>query len=518
MTAADGGLFPEPDHTPTPDTAPPPAGADKRFRDYHPDQPVLLPGHLDEWVADDDLAVLIFQVVDDVLDLDDIYASYVSTKGQPPYDPRMMLKVLLLGYATGMRSSRAMEKACRLRIDFRLITGGEVPNFIAFNRFRKRHRTALESLFGQVLAVCKQLGMTSLATVALDGTKLTANASRHKAMSYSHMDDKLTANDAEIAAIETELAQFQDLAAEMFDEADAVDADEDDTLGAAPRRDLPADLVDQAVRRDKLQAANAKITRAKAQIERDAQDAARDKAQATARDRGDDDEQVTGAGDAAAEAATPSPKQQRSFTDPQARMMKTVGGAFDYCYNGQAVVDGDHQVIVGISVGTNPADSTQLLPMVTDVHERVGVPGQWLADAGYCSKKNLAAVDEIVSDCRAGGRDTEFFIALNSSNEVKKVPDKPVGRIPKDASQTYLMGRKLKTKRGRDAFAKRKYIVEPVFGQIQTRQGKQLLLRGEAGARVEWSLLTTCHNLLKIFTRRKDQFQQMCAALRPQPA
>lgn len=524
MTTTDGGLFPEPEPTPVPEQATAPAGADKRFRAYHPDQPVLLPGHLDEWVGEDDLAQLISQIVDDVLDLDDIYASYTSTKGQPPYDPRMMLKVLLLGYATGIRSSRAMENACRLRIDFRMLTGGEVPNFIAVNRFRQRHRTALESLFGQVLTVCRQLGMASLATVALDGTKLRANASRHKAMSYSHMGDKLAAHDAEIAEIDAQLAGFQDLAAEIFDEADAVDADEDDTLGAAGRRDMPAELADQFARREKLRAANAKITRAKTQIEADARQAARVKAQDRARERdrdgdnhGDDDGRGTGAGMAAetSEAVTPSPTQQRSFTDPEARIMKTAGGAFNYCYNAQAVVDADHQVIVGIAVGTNPADSTTLVDMVTDVHDRVGVPGQWLADAGYCSKKNLAAVDEIARECRKQGQDTEFFIALNKSNEASKVPDRPVGRMPGQASLTYRMGRKLKTKPGRQVFSRRKYIVEPVFGQIQTRQGKQLGLRGQAGARLEWSLLATCHNLLKIFTRCREQFQQMCAVLGP---
>lgn len=525
MSTLDGGLFPEPEPTPVAGQATAPAGADKRFRAYHPDQPVLLPGHLNDWVGEDDLAQLISQIVDDVLDLDEIYASYTSTKGQPPYDPRMMLKVLLLGYATGIRSSRAMENACRLRIDFRMLTGGEVPNFIAFNRFRQRHRTALESLFGQVLTVCRQLGMASLATVALDGTKLRANASRHKAMSYAHMDAKLAAHDAEIAEIDAQLAGFEALAAEIFDEADAVDADEDDTLGTAGRRDMPAELADQAARREKLRAANAKITRAKTQIEHDARQAARVKAQDQARDRdggdhGDDDDQVTGAGMAAetSQAVTPSPSKQRSFTDPEARIMKTAGGAFNYCYNAQAVVDADHQVIVGIAVGTNPADSTTLVNMVTDVHDRVGVPDQWLADAGYCSKKNLAAVDQIVRDCRAQGQDTEFFIALNPSNEAKKVPDKPVGRIPGQASLTYRMGRKLRTKPGREVFSRRKYIVEPVFGQIQTRQGTQLGLRGQAGARLEWSLLATCHNLLKIFTRCRDKFQQMCATLTPRVA
>ncbi len=148
---------------------------------------------------------------------------------------------------------------------------------------------------------------------------------------------------------------------------------------------------------------------------------------------------------------------------------------------------------MGIAVGTNPADSTTLVNMVTDVHDRVGVPDQWLADAGYCSKKNLAAVDQIARDCRAQGQDTEFFIALNPSNEAKKVPDNPVGRIPGQASLTYRMGRKLRTKPGREVFSRRKYIVEPVFGQIQTRQGARPPESGHGGCDQEADFRITGH-------------------------
>lgn len=205
-----------------------------------------------------------------------------------------------------------------------------------------------------------------------------------------------------------------------------------------------------------------------------------------------------GKGDAAADAAVPKPTAQRNFTDPDARIMKTADGSYHYCYNGQAVVDEDHQVIVATELNNTAVDVQQLVPMVQNVQETLAdMPSKWSADAGYCSAANL----DHVRDLEAGSG-TEFFISTRRMKHGHPVPESPRGRIPAAATPTERMARKLKTKKGKAVYARRKAIVEPVFGQINTRQGKHVLLRGLEKASGEWKLIAGCHNLLKLFSYR----------------
>lgn len=359
------------------------------------------------------------------------------------------------------------------------MAAGATPDFRAFSRFRTRHLSALAGVFVQALVLCRAAGMVRLGTVALDGTKVQANASRRKAMSYQRLvpaEEKL--------ATEVEA---------MLTEADATDADEGQRYGADKRGDqLPEELARRSSRLDKLR-------RARKQLEDDAAQKARQAVEDKARDRGVDEDTVAQKGQAAADNAVVKPSAQRNFTDPDARIMKTGSGAFDYCYNAQAVVDGDHQVIVATELTNTSSDVVSTVSMVTATAESLGIwPRRWLMDAGYCSKANLAEVADLEDR-----HDTEFFIAPGRIKHGEKIPAAPPrGRIPKGASLRERMGCRLRTKRGKAAYARRKAVVEPVFGQIATRQGKHVLLRGLEAARCEWDLLAGCHNLLKLFTFR----------------
>lgn len=474
------GLFPEDDLAPVVAEEPVvETPVDKRFAPFDPHAVMLLPPSLDDWLPEDHLARFIADVVDVELDLSGFYASYTRTKGRPPYDPRMMLRILLYGYCTGVRSSRKLQAACTDVVAFRWLAAGATPDFRAFSRFRARHLSALAGVFVQALALCREAGMVKLGTVALDGTKVQANASRRKAMSYQRL----------VPAEETLAEQVE----QMLTEAVETDAAEDQRYGVDSRGDeLPEELARRSSRLEKLR-------RARQQLEDDAADKARAAAEDKARSQGDDDDTVAQKGQAAADAAVVEPSAQRNFTDPDARIMKLSSGAFDYCYNAQAVVDQDHQVIVATELSNSGSDVRAGLPMVMATVEQVGVwPKQWVMDAGYCSNKNLAEVAAVERE-----HSTEFFIATGRVKHGEKIPDAPRGRIPKDATPRERMGRRLRTKRGKAAYAKRKSVVEPVFGQIATRQGKHVLLRGLESVRCEWDLLAGCHNLLKLFAFRQ---------------
>ncbi|SMX77791.1 Transposase [Brevibacterium sp. Mu109] len=466
-----------------------PAGEAKRFREYDQSQQFLLPPSLDDWLAVDDEARFISEIVDDVLDLTDIYASYEKLRGAPPYDPAMMLKVLLYAYSTGITSSRKIERACQRDIAFRWLSGNQTPDYRSLARFRKRHLDAFGAVFTQVLAVCAQAGMVKLGRVALDGTKLHADASKHKAMSYDRMDAKLHALQAEVEALVAD--------AERTDDA------EDAQYGEDQRGDeIPAELKDRTRRIAKLQAA-------KADLEADAQakagQKARDKA-ATAQKSPAEQEQ---AAEDAADQAVPEPRAQRNFTDPEARMMKTNHG-FDYAYNGQAIVDDTSQVIIATDLGQQATDVQQLIPMhetMTDQLRQSGIeedPAVFLADAGYCSKANLAAADQWPATALiATGRELK--------GETFTTAQDP---LPEKATARETMAHRLRQPDGHEHYARRKAIVEPVFGQIKTRQrAGQLRLRGLAAANGEWVLHALCHNLRKL--RLGSVFQAGKGAVTP---
>lgn len=450
---------------------------DKTFRAFDPGQDLLLPPSLDDWLPADHLARFIADLVDEHVDLSRIHAAYTEGRGAPPYDPRLMVRILLYGYTTGVRSSRKLEAACVDVVAFRWLAAGTAPDFRSIARFRKRHLSALGHLFVQALALCRAAGMVKLGRVALDGTKLRANASRRKAMSYARMSER-----------EKVLAQE---VSDLLAEAEAIDKAEDAEYGKNRRGDeLPEELRRRETRL-------AKIREAKQALEDEARDRAEADAEAKARAKGEDEDEDTVAERVAkaGREATPRPKAQRNFTDPESKIMKTSDGAFHQCYNGQAVVDAEHQVIVAAELNDCAADVANLIPMTEQTVANTGqAPGEVLADAGYCSEDNLTRAAEVTASTG-----TEFFIATGRSKHDDPLPASPRGRIPKGATNRQRMARKLTTKKGRTAYARRKVIVEPVFGQMATLQnGKQLLLRGLQGAKGEWLLLAACHNLRKL--------------------
>jgi transposase len=439
----DEGLFPvDPAQRVESHSVTPKAPVDKTFRVFAPEQGLLLPPSLDDWLPADHMVRFIADVVDEHLDLSRIHGAYTESRGGPPYDPRLMVRILLYGYTTGVRSSRAIA------------------------RFRKRHLSALGHLFVAALALCQgAAGMVSLGRVALDGTKVRASASKRKAMSYARMTEKEKILAGEVSA--------------LLAEAERIDKAEDAQFGKNRRGD---ELLET-------------IRAAKAALEAEAAEAAREQAERRSRERGDDDDTTAAKGEAAAQAAAPKPKAQRNFTDPDSKIMLTGDGAFHQCYNAQAVVDADHQVIVATEVNTNAADVNTLTPMTEQTVANTGAaPAQLLADAGYSSTANLDWATEFTTTCG-----TEFFIAPGRHRRDDPPPAAPRGRIPTDATAKQRMTRKLTTRRGRSTYARRKTIVEPVFGQMATLQNaKHLLLRGLDQARGEWLLLAACHNLRKL--------------------
>lgn len=448
---------------------------DKTFRVFDPGQDLLLPPSLDEWLPADHLARFIADLVDEHLDLSRIHASYTEGRGAPPYDPRLMVRILLYGYTTGVRSSRKLEAACVDVVAFRWLAAGTAPDYRSIARFRKRHLSALGHLFVQALRLCQAAGMVRLGRVALDGTKLRANASRRKAMSYARMSEK-----------EKILAQE---VSDLLAEAEATDKAEDARYGKDRRGDeLPEELRRRETRL-------ARIREAKQALEDEAGERARAAAQAKAAEKGEDDEATAERVDAAVEKATARPKAQRNFTDPESRIMKTSDGAFHQCFNAQAVVDEDHQVIVAADLNDCAADVANLIPMTEQTIANTGhAPRHLVADAGYCSEDNLQQAGQVSAETG-----TEFFIAPARTKHHDPAPVAPRGPIRRNATAKQRMARKLTTKRGRAVYARRKTIVEPVFGQMATLQNsKQLLLRGLDAARGEWLLLAACHNLRKL--------------------
>ena len=425
----------------------------KTYLPYDPDQQLLLPAALQEWLPDDHLAYFISDVVDQ-LDLSSITARYEGERrGGPPYHPRMMVKVLLYGYCIGVASSRRIAQRLHEDIAFRVLAANNTPDFRTISDFRKDHLGALSGLFLQVLAFCQRVGLVKLGHVALDGTKVRANASRHKAMSYKRMKEKETQLAAEVA--------------ELLRRAQEVDDEEDRRYGKDKRGDeLPEEL---AFRKGRLE----KIREAMAALEAEAQAAAE--------------------AEGKTHPGVPDDKAQRNFTDAESRIMPGPGGRdFQQAYNCQAVVDHAHQVIVAARATNQSSDKQQAAAMMQETIDNVGaVPREVSADAGYYSAK---AVD----DLQALGVDP--FVAPEQTRHGRVVPPAPRGRIPRHLSPRDRMRRKLRTKRGRQRYALRMETVEPVFGQIKAGRGfRQFLLRGLEKVNGEWSLICTGHNLLKLF-------------------
>ncbi len=438
----------------------------KHFRPWKIDQTQLLPASIGDFVAEDHLARFVVALVRESLNLGGITSRYVSALGQPPFDARMMVALLLYAYAVGLYSSRRIAKACRERADFMMIVALDPPDFRTISEFRKRHLEALAGLFVQVLRLAETAGLVKLGHVALDGTKIKANASKHKAMSYHRMKKR----EAELKA---EVDRW--LAA-----AEAADAEEDRAFGKDKRGDeLPDWVADKEKRL-------AKIREAKAALEAEAKAAA----EAEARRRAEAEAKRKAEG-RKKNGKTPRPpsgkpdaKAQRNFTDPESRILKTKDG-YIQGYNAQAAVDGEAQVIVAHGLTPSTSDQDQLVALVDGIETNLGhKPAEASADAGYCSEANLAALE---------ARGIRAYIATGRAKRPADAKRRLGGEL------TQAMRRKLKRAGWRSRYRFRKQIVEPVFGQIKQARGfRQFLLRGAAKVRAEWAIICTAHNLLKL--------------------
>jgi transposase len=445
-----------------------------RFKPYAPDQPLLLPPSLRDWLPEDHLAHFLSDVVDQ-LDLAAILGdSRRDRGGQPPFHPAMMVKLLLDAYCSGVPSSRKIEERTHTDIAFRVLAAGHHPDHDTIAAFRKRHLKALAALFVQVLKLCREAGLVKLGTVAPDGTKVRANASKHKAMSYGRMVEAEARLEAEVA--------------ELLRRAEAADADEDARHGRGRRGDeLPEEL---RRRQDRLRV----IREAKRALEEAAKAHAEAIRQADEEDRRRRQAERLPAkpGRRPDPSDAPDPKAQRDFTDPDSPIM--VDGAtkaFVPAYNAQVAVDADSQVIVACHVTQAANDKQQVVPLVEAIEANTGaVPRAGLADSGYFSEANLSYLE-------TKGIDPHVAAERLKHGEV---PPAPRGRIPKSATATERMRRKLRTKRGRAADARRKGTVEPVLGQIKEARGlRRFLLRGLESVGCEWDLWCLTHNLLKLF-------------------
>ena len=457
-----------------------PVGEEKRFRPYDPDQVLLLAPVLQEWVPEGDLAHFVSDLVESgALDLSAIYAAYEEERGYPPYDPRLMVKLLVYGYANGVVSSRKLERATYRDLAVRMLCADQHPDYRSIARFRARHLEALGELFVQALRLCRQAQLVGLGRLALDGTKLRANASRHKAMSYARMLKAEAKLEAEIAALRANVRA-------LLEEAEAVDAAEDALYGPDRRGDeLPVEL---RRREQRL----ARIREAKQALEAEA--AARERARRRELEREGKRPRRPPRG---RDPFAPRPGAQRNFTDPDSKIMKTADGAYHQCYNGQALVDSTAQVIVAAELSAEAVDAPQLQPALEQLAENLeaieaDLPAgsALLADAGYFSEQNVMITIE---------HGLDPHIAPGRFKHSESAPPPPRGRIPKHATPKQRMARKLRTKRGRALYARRKTIAEPVFGQLDTVQNaRRLLLRGEEAARAQWRFSCAIHNLLKL--------------------
>ena len=496
----------------------------KTYRPYAPGQSYLLPPSPNEWLPEEHLAYFVLELVED-LDLGEIEGPIQRKdhRGERPFSPRMMTALLLYGYAVGVTSSRKLEKATFEDVAFRVLAAGEHPHFTTINEFRASHREALGGLFQQVLEECMSAGLVNLGHVAIDGTKMKANASKHKAMSFDRMEKEDGRLSAEIEA--------------YFDEAEAADAAEDKLYGAGEQQhDLPAELRRREDRRAKIREVREALKKETAkkravELQQLANDlrakaeepttsprkqstfatvAAQHDQQAAELDDNDDDDLPPPTPDDDLPRNTPpkntdgTPKAnaQRNFTDPDSRIM-VRDGAFVQAYNGQIAVDEEHQIIVAAALSNQGPDQEYFEPMLERVVENCGaVPERTTADSGYFSARNMVAAEAM---------GTEPFIAVGGHLRNGLPDEQPVGAQWRGAERL-AMRALLETPHGHAAYARRKATVEPVFGQIKACRGiRQMSFRGIWKNRCEWLLICATHNLLKLWRAMTAQRLQQLA-------
>ena len=435
----------------------------KTFRPWDVDQAWLLPPSVQDFVPARHVAHFVRETVRSDLDLSAIFASYEEERGYPPYHPAMMVALLLYGYSRGVYSSRQLERACEERVDFMAVTGMNRPDFHTIAAFRRRHLAALGGLFVQVLKLCREAGLVKLGHVALDGTKIKANASRHRAMSYGRMHEAEAKLRAEVAA--------------WFSRADAADVAEDGAHGSTRGDELPDWVADKQQRLERLRAAKAAL-----------------EAEAKAPPPADDDGPGPSTGmmdhgkPKRAPDGGPPDRAQRNFTDPDSRILKTADGIVQG-YNAQIAVDGAHQIILAQRVQTNAADRGALVPLVKAIRRDLRArPQELSADAGYCDEANLAFLAK------------RRIAAYLAPGRARHGTGDPAGkRRARKGSRVAAMATKLRRAGHRSRYRLRKQIVEPVFGHIKAARGfRQFFLRGFAKVTHEWAMICTAHNLLKL--------------------
>jgi len=435
----------------------------KTFREWAVEQQWLLPPSVQELVPAGHVAHFIRELVREQLDLSAIFAVYDEERGAPPFHPAMMTSLLLYAYTQGVYSSRRISRACEERLDFMAVTAMQKPDFRPISEFRRRHLSALEGLFKQVLRLCQKAGMVKLGHVALDGTKVQANASKRKAMTYERMLKR-----------EVELAEE---VARWFADADAADTSEDDTHSRERRGDeLPSWVTDKQKRLEK-------IREAKAALEAEAVENAKKK-EPPKGGRG---------GGGGEEPPKPKAKAQRNFTDPESRILRT-GDGFLQGYNAQLAVDSEHQVIVAQHVVNEQADAPHLPLMLMKIRSNTGHQADELsADNGYFSESNLRELRK---------RRVRGFIAPGRTKHGDTARSKRKHAYKSELAREMVA----RVRRGghRSRYRLRKQIVEPVNGHIkEARAFRRFSLRGLKKVRGEWSLVCTAHNLLKLAAKRK---------------
>lgn len=464
-----------------------PGSVSKNFRTCDLDQPFLLPPSLQDWLPENHLARFVAEVAN-TLDLSKIFGFYGRRdgRGKAAYHPVMMVRVLLYGYCLGVMSSRRIERASYDDIAFRYLCADQHPDHDTIASFRQQHLPVLAELFIQVLKLCKKAGLVKLGHVAIDGTKVQANASKHKAMSYERMEEKEKQLKAEVEKLLAQAAE--------------IDAGEDALYGKGNRGD---ELTGELARRESRLK---KIAEAKAALEQEARERAEAAKKATEeklaeRQRKEAERGKNFGGRAPQvpdpEQARPDPKAQRNFTDPESRIMPDGAhkGSFVQAYNAQIAVDGNAQIIVAAAVTQECNDKQQLAPMLQQVVQNMEAKPQAVtADAGYCSEQQL-------TDKQTEG--IELYVATGKQKH--GLPEPPDEMSPPESaaaseSAVAKMRRKLKTEAGEALYRKRKAVVEPVFGQIKAARGiRAFLLRGMVKVGAEWQFVCATHNLLKLF-------------------
>jgi len=430
-----------------------------RFRPYQPDQTYLLPPSPADWLSEGHLAYYVAEVVDQ-LDLTSFYARYEGDgRRNSPYDPSMLLKVLIYAYTTGVFSSRKIARKLEEDVAFRVLSAGNFPDFRTINRFRQQHLENFKALFVQVVRMAQEMELLKLGTLAVDGSKVRANASKHKAMSYGRMKEEQERLEKEIAA--------------LLEKAAAVDLSEDEQYGEQQRGDeLPAELQRRQQRLEKIREAKRRLE--ERQKEEDRQ-AGRSE---------DDDNNASGRRSKHQRKFGDVPeKKQENFTDPESRIMKTNEG-FQQCYNGQAAVDGETQLIVAAELEQNAADNRFLVPLTTAAADNAGQdPERVLADAGYASEANFEQLQKL---------DITAYVSLGREGKSGR-------KISAEHPATLAMKQRLASECGRDWYKRRKAIVEPVFGWIKEALGfRRFSVRGLDKTRGEWQLICTAVNLRRL--------------------